>query len=414
MGKTRRREKIEPFEWSEFSEAQINSMMSSQSRLNIWEGSVRSGKTIASIVRWIEYIKTGPKGDLLMVGKTERTLKRNILDLIERIVGTRNYHYAQGNGELFLFGRKIYVVGANDERSENKIRGMTLAGAYGDEATLWPSGFWKMLLTRLSVKDAKLFATTNPDSPGHWLMVDYLERDDLDMSRFSFVLDDNLSLDPDYVASLKKEFTGVFYQRFILGRWVLAAGLIYDMFDRKKHVIEKIPAYIKPQLIGIDFGTNNPTTFILVAERDDVFYIVKEYVYNGRKEQKKKTVKTYSKDLQKFMGDIKPSIYIDPSATPLIAQLEEDHIFPEHADNSVLDGIQTIGKLLENGQLFIHESCKETIKEFESYIWDEKASKKGEDKPVKDNDHCLDALRYAIHTSRGGVTYWTDQRPVGW
>lgn len=408
------REKLEPFVWSEFSEAQINSIYNSTCRLNIWEGSVRSGKTIASIVRWLEYVRTGPKGDLLMVGKTERTLKRNILDLIQKIVGNKNYHYAQGNGELFLFGRKIYIVGANDERSENKIRGMTLAGAYGDEATLWPSGFWKMLLTRLSVKDAKLFATTNPDSPGHWLMVDYLEREDLDMARFSFILDDNLSLDPKYVESLKKEFTGVFYQRFILGKWVLAAGLIYDMFDKKKHVIKNIPAYINPKLIGIDFGTNNPTTFILIAERDDVYYIVKEYVYNGRKEQKKKTVRTYSKDLKKFMGDIKPSIYIDPSATPLIAQLEEDGIYPEHADNSVLDGIQTIGVLLEKGKLFIHEDCTETIKEFESYIWDEKASAKGEDKPIKDNDHCLDAIRYAIHTSSDGRAYYSMERPSGW
>src|SRR5690606_26825491 len=144
-------------------------------RTNVWEGSVRSGKTIASLLAWLLYVRQGPAGNLAMIGKTERTLKRNVIDVLVEMLGERRCRHNRGEGELNLLGRRIYLAGANDARSEDKIRGLTLAGAYVDEASLVPEAFWSMLLTRLSVEGARLFATSNPDNPHHWLMRSYLK-----------------------------------------------------------------------------------------------------------------------------------------------------------------------------------------------------------------------------------------------
>jgi PBSX family phage terminase large subunit len=385
------------FQWEQLSAKQLNSVTKSTARINIWEGSVRSGKTIASIIRWVEYIKTGPQGDLLMVGKTERTLKRNILDVIEDIVGSKNFRYNRGLGEVYIFGRKVYIVGANDERSEGKIRGMTLAGAYGDELTLWPESFFKMLLSRLSVKGAKLFGTTNPDSPYHWLKTEYIDNENINIKTFHFELDDNLALDPEYVIELKKEYTGLWYKRFIQGLWVLAEGTVYDMFDEGKHVTSKIPE-CERYWVAIDYGTNNPTVFLLQGQKNGVYYTLQEYYYDSSKTGHQKTDAEYASDLKKFIGNkYITNIIVDPSAASFIAQLKKDGFYNvRKANNDVLDGIRHVSTLLSNGKYFIHESCKNLIKEKASYVWDAKAQQRGEDKPLKQNDHASDAERYGI------------------
>lgn len=385
------------FQWEQLSAKQLNSVTKSTARINIWEGSVRSGKTIASIIRWVEYIKTGPQGDLLMVGKTERTLKRNILDVIEDIVGTKNFRYNRGLGEVYIFNRKVYIAGANDERSEGKIRGMTLAGAYGDELTLWPESFFKMLLSRLSIKGAKLFGTTNPDSPYHWLKTEYIDNNNIDIKVFHFELEDNLALDPEYVKELKREYTGLWYKRFILGLWVLAEGTVYDMFDEGKHVISEMPV-CERYWISIDYGTNNPTVFLLQGQKSEIYYTLQEYYYDSRKTGHQKTDEEYAEDLKIFIGDkYITNIVVDPSASSFIAQLKKDGFYNvRKANNDVLDGIRHVSTLLSNGKYFIHESCKNLIKEKASYVWDIKAQQRGEDKPLKQNDHASDAERYGI------------------
>jgi len=241
----------------QFSPKQINSLVNSTARINIWEGAVRSGKTFVSIIRWLSFLANweGQNQNFLMVGKTERTLKQNILDPIQDLVGEKNFKLSRGTGEVYIYGIRCYIVGANDERAEGKIRGLTLAGAYCDEITLYPESFFKMLLSRLSVPGAKLFGTTNPDSPFHWLKTDYLDREgELDLKRFHFVLDDNPNLPPEYVENLKKEYTGVWYKRFILGEWVLAEGLVYDMFNPDKHFVEAPKDGYIQYWVGIDYG----------------------------------------------------------------------------------------------------------------------------------------------------------------
>jgi PBSX family phage terminase large subunit len=390
-------------EW-QFSEKQLRSIFDSNARINLWEGAVRSGKTVGSIIRWLEYIKKGPAGSLAMIGKTERTLKNNILDEIAPIVGSKNYEPRYGDGYVKIFGRKILLYGANDERSESKIRGKTLAGAYGDEITLWPESFFRQLMLRLSVKGSKFFGTTNPDSPYHWLKAEYIDKvdeGDLDMKVFHFNLDDNPALDPDYVRSLKKEYTGLWYKRFILGAWVQAAGAVYDMWDEDEHTFRDValPAGISWE-VWCDYGTHNPCVFLLVARKGERFWIMREYYWNSRETNRQKTDQEYRTDLVEFVGDRRiDKLVIDPSAASFIQELQKNTRFPiVKANNDVEDGIRVVSSALTAKRLLVHEDCKNTIREFGSYVWDEKAQKRGEDKPVKEMDHSMDAVRYGVNT----------------
>jgi PBSX family phage terminase large subunit len=397
-------------------------------RLNIWEGSVRSSKTVGSVLKWIEYVRSAPPGNLLMVGKTERTLQRNILDPIIEMLGPKRARLVSGSGEFFLCGRRIYLVGANDERSQDKIRGLTLLAAYVDEASLVPESFFTMLMSRLSEPDAKLFATTNPDGPSHWLKRDYLDRcslwltgdgqthrydgdDRLDLARFSFRLDDNPYLDPQYVASLKREYVGLWHKRFILGQWVVAEGAVYDMWDPDRHVVEALPVITRWLSLGVDYGTTNPFAGVLVgAGVDGRLYVPGEYRHDSRRALKQLTDVEYSKALRGWLdafrhpGSDAVGVHpewtvVDPSAASFIQQMWRDGITPAQANNDVLDGIRNVSSLLGAGLLKVHASCTALVDEFGGYSWDDEKAKKGEDVPIKVADHSLDALRYAIHTT---------------
>ncbi len=387
----------------ELSEKQELSIATSSARINLWEGSVRSGKTVATIIRFLHYIMNGPPGPLGIIGKTERTIKRNILDQISGMVGS-SYRYSRGVGEVYIKGRKIDVFSANDIRAEDKIRGMTGAGFLGDEVTLWPQEVFKMMLSRMSIRGAKFFGTTNPDSPYHWLKEDYIDRvADLNMKVFHFGLDDNPFLPPEYVTDLKKEYTGLWYQRFILGLWVMAEGAIYDMFDENVHVGDYLRWDFKHHIIGVDYGTTNPTVFIRVSWNDPKdLYITKEYRYDSVKQGRQKTDDQYVTDYIRWIGAIKPDgVYVDPSAASFIVAMRKKGVKVLKAKNDVLDGIRCVSNFLAPVKLHIDKRCRNTIKEFSSYVWDEKSQEKGEDKPLKINDHCMDAVRYPIFTKFG-------------
>lgn len=348
-----------------------------------------------------------------MVGKTERTLKRNILDPMEQILGTKRFRYNRGLGEVHVGKRRIYVAGANDERAETKIRGMTLAGAYGDELTLWPESFFKMLLSRLSVPGAKFFGTTNPDSPFHWLKTDYLDTEGLDLKSWHFELEDNLNLDPAYVEALKREYTGLWYKRFISGLWVLAEGAVYDMWDEDKHVItdSDLPTRFDRHLVGVDYGTSNPTVFLLFGQVGDAIYQLDEYYYDSKQAGRQKTDSEYSEDFQNFVPKhIRPSsIEVDPSAASFIVQLRSDKVTGvQEADNTVLDGIRRVAARLDTSRILVHERCKHTRQEYASYVWDPKKQFKGEDAPLKQFDHCMDATRYVVNRVEAGGNHDPD------
>jgi PBSX family phage terminase large subunit len=391
------------FKPGSFSNKQIDAIANCDARLNILEGSVRAGKTIATIVALANIIVRLPKdANIMFCGKTERTLYRNIMMLMMEIFGPTRVKYSKGSGEGQIFGRRFYAVGANDERAQDKIRGITLSFAYCDEVSLYPESFFTMLLSRLSEPGARLLATTNPDSPYHWLKVNYLDREEeLDLKSWHFLLEENENLDSAYVASLKQEYTGLWYKRFILGQWVLAEGAVYDMFDEDKHVREAPELKTYTDLyVSCDYGTTNPCVFLLWGVTvNNERQIIKEYYWDSKEEGRQKTDAEYLADFEQFIEDIElDGTIVDPSAASFIQALRRAGHYVIEADNAVLDGIREVSTELSQDNIYIDPSCKNTIKEFSGYVWDKKAGERGEDRPLKQSDHAMDALRYFVHT----------------
>lgn len=337
----------------------------------------------------------------MIVGVSRETIQRNILSELADLFGFPLP--TPKASSITLFNRTIHLVGANDERAQRKIQGSTLALAYVDELTLIPESFFKMLLSRLSIPGAQLFATTNPDSPFHWVKRDIIDRADLDKTVFPFKIEDNPALDPKYVENLKKEYTGLWYQRYIEGQWVVAQGAVFDFFDEDLHVIKSPPGAARYHIVGVDFGTTNPTSFTLIGYNDQLFpnaWVEKVYYYNSREHFRQKTDTEQAEDLVEFIqGYGVKAIYIDPSANSFILEARKQgikNIF--EANNDVINGIRFVAKWINDGTLKICANCKPLIKEMMNYVWDEKSEKLGEDRPVKKDDHCIDSLRYAIFT----------------
>lgn len=383
------------------------SLKEATARLNIWCGAVRSGKSYISLWALLDMCHRAPPGNLVIIGRTNDTIKRNIIDEILNLPGVRAYYYP-GKRELHMEGRIIYCIGANDERSESKIRGPTFSGAYVDEATLIPESFFKMLLSRLSRDGSYLIATTNPDSPFHWLKKDFIDREDeLSLKVFNFKMSDNPSLTDDYINALKKEYKGLWYKRFIDGEWCLAEGAVYDFFDEGIHLIDQPPTYAKYYIVGIDYGTTNPCAFVLLGFNDDVptkIWVEKEYYFDSKKEGFQKTDAEYASDFIDFISDYPiKTVYIDPSAASFKVELRRrlPQLIQKDAVNDVLNGIRVVALRLATGDLKINRKCYNLIKEFQSYVWDAKKATRGIDEPVKAFDHLLDALRYAIYSHWG-------------
>lgn len=393
-------------------------------RLNLLEGSVSSGKTWISLVLWAFWVKTMPQDKLyMMCAKSLTTLKRNCLLLLQELVGERNFTFSVPNKEGYLFGRHILFEGAHDSRSESKIRGLTLQGAYCDELTQFPQDFFTMLLSRLRLPGAKLIATTNPDAPGHWLKKEYIDRaDELDFLDVKFIIDDNTTLPKDYVTAIKKEYSGVFYERFIKGKWVLAEGIIYPMYA---DAIADPPKKSKATdyRLSIDYGTMNAFAALLWEKHGATWYATREYYYSGRDTGVTKTDEEYADEVDKLISDImnqrerdvsegkceyfqKMKTIIDPSAASFITTLRKRKsgafttqnwykVIP--ADNDVIDGIRDTATAITLGLIKISPSCENWRKEAEGYVWDENTT---DDRPIKKNDHLQDATRYFVFTTK--------------
>lgn len=366
-------------------------------RINLLEGSVSSGKTWVSLVLWGFWVATMPTDKLyLMCGKSLTTLKRNCLIPLEELFGRSNFQFSTSAKEAYLFGRRILLEGANDARSESKIRGLTLQGAYCDELTLFPKDFFVMLLSRLRVPGAKLIATTNPDSPEHWLKKEYIDRRaELDMLVVRFLLDDNTTLDPQYVTAVKAEYTGVFYNRFILGEWCLAEGIVYPQFDRTQHV-RQLDSPQGKWYISVDYGTLNAFSAGLWCYDGKQAYRAAEWYYSGRAQRRQLTNAQYLKHIQALAEGKKiESVIVDPSAASFITELRQAGFTVRKGKNDVVDGIRRVSTALQQGKLLFSPECQDCIREFSLYRWDEKAA---EDRPIKKNDHAMDDVRYFVNT----------------
>lgn len=358
-------------------------------RLNILQGSVRSGKTWISLILWALWVASRPKEYLyMMCAKSLQTLKRNCLFPLQELIGEKNFTFSLSTKEGVLFGRKIMLEGANDARSEGKIRGITLGGAYCDELTLFPKDFFTMLLSRLSAPGAKLLATTNPDVPTHWLKKEYLDNKKLvdDLLSVFFSIDDNTTLPVDYVESLKKEYTGVFYDRFILGKWVVAQGAIYKVFSDSPSSYN-ITAVQLPHLdqinVGLDFG-GNKSAHALVAcgitqDYRRVYAIKSEHIPAAGM-----TPQALNKRVFDFCTDIKkrycivPTLYADSAEQTLISGLRQelkplDIIVKNALKREINDRIRATTMLMAGGRFFmIAEECESLIEAFQGAVYDDK------------------------------------------
>lgn len=400
-------------EWSKFSPKALDFIEHSTARLCILHGSVRSSKTVNCTVRWLDYIATGPKGDLAMVGKTMATLQRNVLNDLFDIVGDNNYKWInRQQGELQIYNRRVHCFGANNEDAESKIRGATLAGAYCDEASLYPQNVFNQLMARLSIKGAQCFCNTNPDSPFHWFYTDYITNDEIkDKQVWKFLMDDNLSLDPDYVKALKQMYTGVWYDRMINGEWCAAEGRIYDMFEPAIHMVnskEIIDKWLETVhvgciewYVGCDYATSSVMTWSLFAINTVTNEKLKvcEYYFDAAARDYQKTDSEFAEEFVKWLNGTVPRIvYCDPSAASWKLELARRGYNVQNAINDVINGIREVSTEIKNKTFLIDESCINTKKEYLSYAWDPKEQQKGKDKPIKIRDHTCDADRYVIHT----------------
>lgn len=386
------------------SQKQATSLFDPKARYNIWVGAVRSGKSYTSLICFEDFCKNGPEGDFVIIGKSLGAIKRNVLSPLRDMLGDR-FQVFLYKSEAHLYGRVIHLVGANDERAEHKIRGPTFAGAYVDEITIIPEPVFEMLKSRLSITGAKLFGTTNPDSPFHWFKKKFLDRkEELDVNYWDFKLEDNPSLDRSFIDNIKKEYQGLWYQRYIEGKWVLAEGTIFDFFDEQKHTIDFPPGAADYYVVGVDYGTTNPTAFSLIGYSERTFpnrWLEKEYYWDSRKTLRQKTDTEYAMDLKKFLAGYNnvKAIYIDPSAVSFRVELQRQGFSGLiEAENQVLDGIRYHSIQLSNGTFKICRNCTKAIEEYGTYRWDTKAAERGEDKPVKENDHLMDSIRYALFT----------------
>lgn len=381
-------------------------------RINLLEGSVRSGKTWISLVLWAMWVAMMPEdGTYLMAAKTLTSLERNILNLLSSLVGPDNFTFSVASKKATLFGRTVYLEGASDTRAENKIRGLTLTGAYCDELTLFDEDFFVMLLSRLSEPNAKLFATTNPDAPGHWLMTNYIlraESEALDFLRIKFLIDDNPYLSKSYVDSLKREYTGVFYDRFILGEWRAAEGVVYPEFadHPEAFCLAKPPEDISFATVGVDFGGNKSAhAFVCVGFSKgfqkayvlDEFYLKKqisperlerEFVTFVKKQKEKWRV------YEAFCDNAESTLICGLQNAASRENLSVD--VRKARKNPILDRIRFINGLLAQQRFFLAGEVPYVKGALRDAIWDETSF---EDKRLDDgtvNIDSLDALEYAI------------------
>lgn len=422
----------------QFSEQQVVSLVEARAGINVWEGAIRSGKTIASIIAWGRHLDRmrDAEGEPFMIARTRDSAARNVFAPMRSVPLLRalfpGTHYVSGAPTARVLGQEVHVLGANDRQAEEKLRGLTGKSGYADEITVLPAAMFRQANGRLSVDGARLFGTTNPDNPAHWLKTDYLDRPHsqgrpiapgdettLDLAQWHFTLDDNPFVNDKYKRNRKAEYTGLWYRRMILGEWVQAEGAIYDMWDPNRHVARVRPDQVERVIgVGVDYGTTNAFSALLLAVlRDGRLAFLAEYRHDSRKALRQLTDAEYSTQLAAWIeeqverwGGRPRWITVDPSAASFSEQLHRDGVRGvTDADNAVSDGIRLVASLLGSDRLVVDESCAGLIGEAPGYAWDDKAAEKGEDKPIKVADHSLDAARYAIATTQA---MWRRQVPL--
>lgn len=381
----------------------------------IADGAIRSGKTVSMSLSFVLWVMCSFNGqNFAMCGKTIGSFRRNVLFWLKLMLCSRGYRVTDHRADnLVVISRGsvenyFYIFGGKDERSQDLIQGITLAGVFFDEVALMPESFVNQATGRCSVDGSKYWFNCNPDGPYHWFKQNWIDkRKEKHLLYLHFTMDDNLSLSEKVKARYRSMYTGVFYRRYILGLWAMAEGIIYDMFSEERHVAD--PETFSDLLldgnryVSCDYGTQNATVFLLWNQgTDGIWYCTREYYYSGREEGQQKTDAEYADDLENWLSgtDIN-AVIVDPAAASFIAELTKRGYRVIKAKNDVADGIRLVATKLNLLKIVFSNICQNTIKEFASYIWDAKAAEHGEDKLVKQYDHAMDAVRYFVYTILG-------------
>lgn len=374
----------------------------------IADGAIRSGKTTAMIASFLQFTQEKFGGcDFIIAGRSIGALKRNVINPMTKMLTAWGWHYDYNRSDhvLTIGTNQYYMFGANSEKSQDIVQGMTAAGALLDEAAIMPQSFVEQALGRCSVEGAKVFMNCNPAGPFHYIKTDFIDKaDESSVYRIRFEMTDNLTLSRKTLERYRRMFKGVFYQRFILGNWVQAEGLIYDMFDEDVNTFDTLstPHNIESdyhRYIAVDYGTTNPCVFLDVRYNGTDIWVLNEYYFDSKEMRYQKTDQQYTADMEQFIaGDEPRRIIIDPSAGSFRVALRLQGHTVREANNDVLDGIRATASLLALGKLHISRRCVRTIEEIRVYAWDEKAAKRGDEQPVKSHDHAMDALRYFCRT----------------
>jgi PBSX family phage terminase large subunit len=385
--------------------------------INILEGAVRSGKTWCLHPKALYCCCYNVGGRKIITGVSKQSIHNNVLHDLFEIVGSRNYNYNRSTGQLRLFDCEWLIVGAKDEASERYIRGLTVGVALCDEVSLMPQSFFQMLLSRMSPQGARLYGTTNPDNPYHWLKTEYLDNPELKAQRIlwsdHFTMADNPNLTAEFVESQKRLYTGFFYKRFIEGLWIIAEGAIYKdswsealLYDLKDEPIGlRAQGGHQQRIIAIDYGTTNPMVFLDIYDDGRLFWVAREYYWDSTIEMRQKTDAEYADDLSEFIGlRSAAKVIIDPSAASFKAEMTKRGIWHVDAEDDVNEGIRVSSMVLNQKLVrFCRQTAPKTIQEIQAYAWDPKAVQHGEEKPLKTHDHGPDAFRYFAKTE---VPYW--------
>jgi PBSX family phage terminase large subunit len=377
----------------------------------IADGAVRAGKTSIMSMSFVLWAMGSFNNCYFAIcGKSVGAVTRNILNPLLTITYLQkefdlDYHRSE-HCLIVRRGQKVnhfYFFGGKDESSYQLIQGMTLAGVLLDEVALMPRSFVEQALARCSVEGSKFWFNCNPENPRHWFRMEWLlQLDKHNAMHLHFTMDDNPSLSETMKQRYKTQYSGVFYKRYIEGLWVMAEGVIYDMFDSGENVYrpDERPVdlyWSGDRTIAIDYGTTNPMRFLDIYDYKGKLYVDREYNWDSRAQFAQKTDSEYADDLAVFMGKRDCPIIIDPSAASFIAECQRRGWYVIPADNEVVDGIRKTGALVKKREILVCSECEAILDEFGTYIWDDKAAQRGEEKPVKQNDHSLDALRYRVN-----------------
>jgi PBSX family phage terminase large subunit len=385
--------------------------------INILEGAVRSGKTWCNHLKALYCCEYPVGGHKVFTGVSKQSVRNNVLRDLFDIIGSRNYNYSRNTGQLKLFNSDWLVIGAKDEGSERYIRGLTVGVAICDEISLMPRSFFHMLLSRMSPVGARLYGTTNPDSPHHWLKKEYLDNQDLRAKKVlwsnHFTMADNPNLSALFIENQKRLYTGFFHKRFIEGLWVIAEGAIYRdswsdslLYNQGEEPMGlRTRGAYQQRIIAVDYGTTNPMVFLDIYDDGHIFWVTREYYWDSVAEMRQKTDAEYADDLVKFIGPQNDAkVIIDPSAASFKAELLKRGIWVAEADNDVNDGIRIVSMVLNQRLVrFCRQTTQKTVQEMQTYAWDPKAAQRGEEKPLKIHDHGPDAFRYF---AKSAVSYW--------